>query len=351
MKRQRGTVTPLAKGRWRVQIMVAGERRSRNVRGTKTDAEDALTDLLAQAGVATDMTLKAFAAGPWKRSVQTLRAKTLDGYESKLNTHVLPFLNVRLPELDARRLQRWADERIAAGVSIPTLHGAFSVLRNVLRRALAWGYITADPTAGVKIPRRPDREVGSADETEAKAILELFRGEPIEAAVIMAIAAGLRLSETAALDWSDVDFHAGAVKVRRGYHETSLGPRMEPPKSKMSRRSVPLPASSLARLKALRGVGPLVSEDGARMLPTHISAAYRRRMKAKDSGVRWIPLRDCRHTYASLLLKRGVSPAIVAQLMGHSTISVTYTHYASRMELAGVAAVAELDAALGGNWG
>lgn len=348
MKRQRGTVTPLAKGRWRVQIMVAGERRSRNVRGTKTDAEDALTDLLAQAGISTDMTLKAFIGGPWKRSVQTLRTKTLDGYESKLNTHILPELGgVKLSELDARRLQWWVDERIAAGVSIPTLHGAFAVLRNVLKRAAAWGYVSSDPTAGVKIPRRPDREVGSADETEAKAILALFRGEPIEAAVIMAIAAGLRLSENAALDWSDIDFKAGVVKVSRGYHETSLGPRFEPPKSKMSRRSVPLPASSLARLKALRGVGPLVSEDGARMLPTHISGAYRRKMTAKDSGVRWIPLRDCRHTYASLLLKRGVSPAIVAQLMGHSTISVTYMHYASRMEAAGVAAVAELDEVLG----
>jgi integrase len=45
------------------------------------------------------------------------------------------------------------------------------------------------------------------------------------------------------------------------------------------------------------------------------------------SGVRHIRVHDARHTYASLMLRRGVPIAYVSNQLGHSSISVTVDLY------------------------
>ena len=84
--------------------------------------------------------------------------------------------------------------------------------------------------------------------------------------------------------------------------------------------------------RAMLGVALAVSDlvfskpDGSRSLPDTLSHAFTK--IAARAGLR-VRLYDLRHTHATLMLRQGVHPKVVQELLGHSTVSVsldTYSH-------------------------
>ena len=61
------------------------------------------------------------------------------------------------------------------------------------------------------------------------------------------------------------------------------------------------------------------------MRPGHISAAYVRRIRA--AKLRYVSLKNLRHTHACLMLDAGVDLYTVSRRLGHSTTAVTELHY------------------------
>ena len=47
----------------------------------------------------------------------------------------------------------------------------------------------------------------------------------------------------------------------------------------------------------------------------------------KRAGLPYSHFHDLRHTYATLLLSKGVHPKFVQELLGHATISITLDRY------------------------
>jgi integrase len=74
---------------------------------------------------------------------------------------------------------------------------------------------------------------------------------------------------------------------------------------------------------------------------TDMSVYYARKM-AQALGVPAMRFHDLRHFHATLLLRAGVHPAIVAQRLGHASVAVTmnvYSHVTPDMQSAAVDAV------------
>jgi integrase len=123
----------------------------------------------------------------------------------------------------------------------------------------------------------------------------------------------LRRSEILGLRWSDVDFDAGTVSVAQGRVVVpGVGTVTGDPKSKRSRRVLPMPSDILAALRAFkvqqaaerlalgnayRDPGLVaVNEDGSPIRPETYSAEFARRSKC--AGVPAIRLHDVRHDAA-----------------------------------------------------
>ena len=62
----------------------------------------------------------------------------------------------------------------------------------------------------------------------------------------------MRRRELLALQWGDIDFDAGSLKVERSVEETKAGLRVKPPKTKRGRRTITLPAEAVAMLRQHR---------------------------------------------------------------------------------------------------
>ena len=264
-----------------------------------------------------------------------LRARTVDGYRSKIDNHILPAIgDDLLAGLTPYQLDVWLDG--VKGSDRTRLH-VYRVLSAALNVAVRWRLIDTNPLRAVEPPRvRAGTGPDVLSPDEAAAYLAAFAGDRLEPVVVLALGAGLRRSELAGLRWSDLDLDAGTVTIRRGLHDRKGAVREEPPKSVTSERTVALPPWSVDRLRPARGLGPIVVEDGAPMRPWRISYLYDRRVKS--AGLRRVPLKNLRHSHACLLLAAGVDLYTVSRRLGHSTVAVTEAHYVTPGERADRAA-------------
>lgn len=199
-------------------------------------------------------------------------------------------------------------------------------------------------------------------DAEARAFLAATRAHRLHALFIVALALGLRQGELLGLRWADVDLDSRRLRVARTLQRVrGEGMIFGPPKSKRSRRVLALPAVVVDALKRHRdrqegeraraGDGWVESglvftaSSGRPLQPRNLATTYGRLLDHVE--VPRIRFHDLRHTCATLLLGRGVSPRVVMDILGHSQIAVTMNIYAHVMPTMQDKAAGEMDAALG----
>lgn len=306
-------------------------RMSETVHGSEADAERALARMLLDIGKMPSggsMTLTDYLEDLYiPRMKKQVRRSTATGYESKLRRHVIPKIGqVNLSDLNAWTLEGWRDDLLDEMSGQSALH-VFRVLSRALTKAVTWHRIQVNPMKSLEAPRANLRDLDTLTAEDAVKYLEAFTGHILEPVVVIAIATGLRPCELYALTWSDIDLKASEVTVRRGLHERKSETWFEQPKSERSHRTVSLPSWAVEQLKTIRGFGPLVPGDAAEwhLKPTEVAKQYRRHILAKK--LRYVPLRDLRHTHATLMLEAGVDVVVVSRRLGHSNVAITDKHY------------------------
>lgn len=166
--------------------------------------------------------------------------------------------------------------------------------------------------------------------TEALTFLDSVRDHRLFACWLLSCY-GLRRSEVLGLRWNAIDLETGLLLVRRGRvavgNETVEGA----PKSRRSRRDLPLPSDVIEALSALKtrqkseakALGArwtddrliAVSDDGTPVRPGGYTDAFQR--LRKRVGLRRIQLHGLRKTSVSLMLDQGHPVHIVAAWHGH----------------------------------
>ncbi len=271
-------------------------------------------------------------------------------YEAALRLDVLPRIGaVPVSTLKMGDVQRLVDDA-AAAESVVRARKALIALRVALRVSQRYGEIEHNPCAGVKAPasngdERPAR-VLTAVECDALLLAaeidDVTRQRSFASPLLtLALATGLREGELLALHWGadGLDVDAGLVRVRRSLdrHRDSSGSYpLVPPKSKASRRDVPLPPDAAERLRRHRDEsgspldGALVfAEADGRPLAAHGKprAAWRRIVRAAGIAEPLPRFHDMRHAYASHLLAAGLTAHAVAELLGHSDAGLVWRRY------------------------
>jgi integrase len=156
--------------------------------------------------------------------------------------------------------------------------------------------------------------------------------EQLRVAVVLAAGTGLRQGELFGLTSDRVDFIRRELRVdRQLWSPVKSAPVLKAPKAANSHRTValsPLVVESLSAHLATFGTGEqgLVFHVDGRPVARG-NASHYMRSAAAGAGVdaTWHALR---HHHASVLLSAGVSPALVAERLGHDvkTLLSTYSH-------------------------
>jgi integrase len=250
-------------------------------------------------------------------SRRRLEKSTLRDYHSAVEFHLKPeFGDKRIIDVTATDIKTWIG---GLTISAKRINNILIPLRTVFEDAYIDGLIDRNPVSRVKNLAVRTEEPQPFTPNEIEAILKALP-EQGQNLIQFAIWTGLRTSELIALEWGDVDWNAGLIRVRRA----TVNKQTKQPKTKAGERDVKLfpPA-----LDALKGQKPFTFLADGRVFynprtnePWETDGQIRKTLwqsALKKAGVFYRNPYQTRHTYASTLLSAGENPLWVAQQMGH----------------------------------
>ncbi len=283
------------------------------------------------------------------RSGHPFKPSTLRGYRLALTERILPEIGSRkLSAITTADLQALVDRWQTEGHAPSTVRNSIKPLQAIYRRARAREGLPINPTHDLELPTPNPTEVEIVAPKVAARLLATLPAKD-RAVWATALYAGLRYGELRALRWGAVDMSRGVIEIRESW-DPKEGPI--PPKTRKSRRTVPMPEilrEQLAPQRGNQGKGALVFGTGTAE-PFQAERLYR------DAAHFWhraglrerLRLHQARHTYASFMIAAGINAKALAAFMGHSSITVTFDLYGHLMPGSEAEGAALLDAFLDG---
>lgn len=279
-------------------------------------------------------------------------------YETHVRKHLVPSLGYRLlgelerdPQIIEEAMASWTRKDGRTGDLSPLfIKKVWSTLRTALNKAKKLRHIATNPCILIDAPKVERKEMNALSPPQVEPFLTVFDKTRIGAAVATALGSGVRCGELLALRCRDMSLDdESTLRVERSLERVAIRTpkrvryelRFKEPKSRGSRRVIPLPPFAVERLRRYRieqaerflsaGVRPdgdtLVFDDGEGKpwIPSSFAMLYAR--LRDEAGLPKIRFHDLRHSYASLLLQSGSDLKTVSTALGHSSVAITADTY------------------------
>jgi integrase len=290
-----------------------------------------------------------------------LKATTLKRYRINLRYHIIPALgHIALSRLTPQQVQALYTKKFAVGYSASAVANIHTVLHSGLKEAVRLGLVQRNVADLVQKPRRRRTKMQTLSEEQVRIFLKAIKGKRLEALYVLALSTGMREGELLGLRWDDIDLERGFLQVKVSLQESD-GPErriLDEPKTPHSRRRIALAATAKTALcehqqrqENERSIAAGIWDGRLNLVfpntlgrPLHACHLRRRQLGPilAEAGLPPIRFHDLRHTAATMLLRRGVNPKIVSEMLGHANISITldtYSHVTPDMQQAAAGAM------------
>jgi integrase len=239
--------------------------------------------------------------------------------------HLLPFFGNRLlDDITPFYIANYKKKR-AEVVKKATVNRELNLLKRILSLAVTWGKATANHMRDVRLFREDPVPVRILSQEEISKILGACTeySRPI---ILAALMTGMRRGEILGLKWEQVDMGERVITV------------LHPKNGKV--RMIPINDILFETLKVLKKKATSESvfvcvRTGE---PAHVFRTAWLNI-LKRAGITHLRLHDLRHNFATHLLRGGVDPGTVRDLLGHSSLLMLgkYVHSAPESKRQAVA--------------
>lgn len=287
----------------------------------------------------------------WLAGKQTqVKSSTYDEYCIQVKKHIEPYFRstgLSLSEITPHELEKYYALKYSQGLSGTTLAKHHSNINSALKGAVRNNLIPGNPADVCQRPKKQKYQAAFLTSEQFQKVLSAINEPVVRTAVFLAGSLGLRRSEVLGLRWNDIDFEAKSVCIQhtltRGIaNGSNILVSSDIPKTKTSRRTLPLPAAVLEYLCAAKIIAKMnyeknkksfitrykeyicIDEYGNILMPNRLSKCFAYAVKSLGYKARF---HDLRHTCASLLIQNGVPMKYVSQWLGHSSIGITSDTY------------------------
>ncbi len=364
-RRQNGSITRLADGRWMVRITIpatatAPARRPHRITESKNrkEAERLLRELQAEAEVAgadaaeiykprAATTLAEYVSGRYAASLDAdvaasrLRARTAEEYLSVLKLRVLPLYGHRMvSSLTAADADVLAERVRSKGLSLNTVRRAVECFRRLIKLAEKDAIVPRGTTAMIELPpAKVMQEPKRITPEEARRLLAVLltdaaKGEPRALTALLATYGGLRTSEALGVRWASVDLAAATAQIVEGITELRDGRLVVgDPKTRLStptlhcrhRWSRCCGTPAVHGRSAPGSARPSLARHRARATtPRYLRASF------KAAGLAATGAHELRRGFADAALDAGSDLLAVSRALGHSDVRLLSQIYAGR---------------------
>lgn len=252
-----------------------------------------------------------------KLFLQKYGAEFLDQCTSETMDHY--FYELNKEKKDPRRK---SDKLVKAAPK--TINSYLATAKAFFKREVERGIINRSPMAHIKNLRVEKRPPEFYSEYELELFYKQEMQEDYRDAFTCFLLTGLRFGECANLEWSDIDFQRGLMRIeaRDGYT----------PKSASSNRVIPIHNDLFQIIlrryeKRPKSKYVFTSTEGSQLRER--KTLEKCKEVGAQAGIKTrLFIHKFRHTFATMLVLRGVSIQNIKELLGHSSIKETerYAH-------------------------
>ena len=263
----------------------------------------------------------------WLYSQSGVKPTTKSVYASHINNYINPVLgDIPLKKLNSEILQDFINSLV---LSPATIRAVFSILKSALSCAEDNDLI-ANVWTKVKVPKREKSIVRILSVAEQRKLEKQLQTD-YDIGIWLSLYAGLRIGEVCALKWTDVNLETSVITVNTTQARTENGLEYTSPKSKSSKREIPIPELLWEKLNAIPCKSFFVLSQKKRAVDIR---TYRRYFKKilKFAELPDIKFHSLRHTFSTRALEVGMDYKTLSEILGHSGVGITLDLYAHSLQ-------------------
>ena len=347
---------------WRERFVAAHERELEEAeRGARLEARTVAEYLEGYIESLETLGRQESTIAGYMRMLEYVRHGAPLGADSPEDAQPVAIGQVPLEDLSREAIQTWVND-MAERLAPVTVKKALTVLRAALKNACRDERIDRNPAEFVSPPATRKAPQNPLDERQQQTLLSDLNSftkrhpeDPSRLAIKTALLTGMRQGEICALTWADVDLDAQTVTVRQSvgrrgdsFRTGNASYYIKEPKNGGSRRTIPLPPTLAADLRARRArmaeecmaagvrLTPAMyvfgSIDGDFMNPHGLWVKWKRIAKRLGlTGLDGNPpkFHDLRHTFATTAIAHGMDVKTLSSILGHADAAMTLNIYAS----------------------
>ena len=240
-------------------------------------------------------------------------------------------------------IQKYINRLAEEGYALSTIKKQFNLLAAFLKHEYAQGRIRNPVYLAVRLPveeavKKSVKKIETYSQIEQRKLMKVLStlDNRLYGAAILMLETGMRVGETLALTWDDVDWDRRAISIDKTLVRLSGTTNdifvQGSPKSKSSRRTIPLSDRAIDILDRMsentRGSKWIFYDNRNRAKPcTYDQLRFQLQTACKLAGIPYKGNHAFRHTFATNCYNRGCNVKVLSKLLGHADVSITYNIY------------------------
>lgn len=274
-----------------------------------------------------------------------VKSSTLRIHKSSYNNHIKASLGSRrINKIERREIVKLQTE-LASKYTAATCNSVMRTIKAILNDAVKDDIIVKSPANNISAIQEKEK----ASETYHRALTEKEQADFMQASAdnyyyeyfAFALCTGMRSGEIGALTWQDIDYKNNVIHVNKTITLAENNKVIvSSPKSKTSKRDIPLTDTVKMLLKQVQGKDNIVSFGTKNVFVTPYghtvsNVAVNREIKRilkgleeKGINIEHFTMHAFRDTFATRFIEQGGSPQTLKTILGHSSLAMTMDLYA-----------------------
>lgn len=248
----------------------------------------------------------------------------------------------RITEIRGEHIQKLYNELVEQEYALASIKIVSSVLNGCFQQALRNGLVERNPVKLAQLPRQKEKKARKALTKEEQAVFMKYAKESyLYIFFAVMLRTGLRNGEMRGLRYTDIDKKAKVLHVQRTLkYIEGVGYMDDTPKTRTSKRDIPLTAATLQLLEEQRKYWGFkveridrylfCNENGDPLSRERVQAEINRiikRIGAAGRDFERITPHVFRHTFATRAIEEGMQPQVLKTILGHSSLAMTMDLY------------------------
>ncbi len=340
----KGTIYRRKDGRWECRVSMGkaenGKRIFRSFYGkTREEAEYKAmiaADHTEEDYAVTEMTVKELVT-EWLYVISSrIKESTAANYTMKVKKHIIPvFGDIRCCLIKAKDIYAFLDKKLKEGLSVRYMSDIIVLFKSIFRYA-GREYHIRNVLDGIILPKKNKPEIAVLDKAQ-QLRLESYMKEKQSVTMVgisISMYMGLRIGEVCAMQWKDIDLEKRILTVSKTIQRVQCGAGLKrtkliitEPKSKSSKREIPIPDCLLPLLKQFKANDNVYVVSGKNKPVEPRTMQYRFSKILHNAELPSFHYHSLRHLFATRCVELGFDVKTLSEILGHSSVEVTLNRY------------------------